>query len=535
MKCNFTVYFVVFFVLIFVASCDEDDRSTLGADIINTDTSNSGFLTEVFEVNIKNNKLDSVQTSGLAGNLLGNYKDENFGDATYSVLSKVALSEYNLNFGESPEIESIIVDIPYFSNLIATNAEGGKTYELDSIYRPSKPIKFSIFYSDYFLSEFEGDQVSTVYNTAKFTKSATASDIGVPGEAGAINNLKLYEFVEAFVPSSNELTITTPNTEELCEDGIETKTAPGIRVSLDLMKNDGAIKNFFTSKFIDKQGNSVLSNLNNFQEFFRGLYFEADNISVDGSLLYLNFNNAKITVRYSYGAAQSDTCAERQTRTFEINCNNTFKVNLIEKEAVSGIDYSSNQNLLVKGGPGAVPTLSIFSTNVDKERLKALGDDQVILNEAYIKFYINENFALEHKNSNRLFVFNKATGYPVADMFQSNTFDVDPDNSFISHLGKLEKDEFGEYYRIRLTEHVKNLLYVENAEHIELSVCVTPNVNLPIFEAQINPAAVVSAKVDGETINLPMGSIISPKGIIFHGPNTLTDQRLQLVIKYTKP
>lgn len=48
------------------------------------------------------------------------------------------------------------------------------------------------------------------------------------------------------------------------------------------------------------EGSIELSNVNNFNNYFRGVYFKAELNSVDGSLVFFDIADANITLHYSF-------------------------------------------------------------------------------------------------------------------------------------------------------------------------------------------------------------------------------------------
>ena len=120
---------MVVLALGFIA-CDRDFTS-IESDIegIKNFENNS----KLFPVVAYNKKLNPVQTNGLSSNLLGIYDDPVYGKTVASVVSQVVPTTFNFNFGDSPEIESVILTIPYHSSNIGTDAEGNNLYKLDSL------------------------------------------------------------------------------------------------------------------------------------------------------------------------------------------------------------------------------------------------------------------------------------------------------------------------------------------------------------------------------------------------------------------
>jgi hypothetical protein len=95
-------------------------------------------------------------------------------------------------------------------------------------------------------------------------------------------------------------------------------------------------------------------------------------------------------------------------------------------------------------------------------------------------------------------------------------------------------DKKGIKYTIRLTEHIKRILKVNNQgnynENVRLGIAVTESISI----------SSVATFVDRQTNtfgNLPLASVLNPLGTILYGshPNVPNDKRLNLKIYYTKP
>ncbi|MCF6242903.1 MAG: DUF4270 domain-containing protein, partial [Bacteroidales bacterium] len=144
---TFLTICTLFIGVLFVASCD-DDLSPLGGEIIGGNNFNTNLF-EGSEVLSYSVLVNPTQTNGLPVYQLGVYNDPIYGQTTSSVLSQVILNTVNPSFGENPEIESVILSIPFFSRDDIVSEESDD-FILDSIYGNSE-IKLSIYESTYFL------------------------------------------------------------------------------------------------------------------------------------------------------------------------------------------------------------------------------------------------------------------------------------------------------------------------------------------------------------------------------------------------
>ena len=175
----FSKLVVVSTILLFGVSCDEDFNN-VGGEVLG----GANFEDEVLTIDpVAYNKVfDRIQTNNLPGNLLGIYNDPTYGTSTYQVLSQIRPTAFNPFFGENPELEKVVISLPYsstqestedeevFSAIDNSTGEGifpvdeVKTiYKLDSIYGEGS-IKLSLYKSDYFLSDYlPGEDTRRIY------------------------------------------------------------------------------------------------------------------------------------------------------------------------------------------------------------------------------------------------------------------------------------------------------------------------------------------------------------------------------------
>ena len=102
-------------------------------------------------------------------------------------------------------------------------------------------------------------------------------------------------------------------------------------------------------------------------------------------------------------------------------------------------------------------------------------------------------------------------------------------------MGRLERgiDNLGQYYKIRITNHVSNLIN-KDSTNVSLGLIVSQNVLLSGFQAIdsiTNP--------EGELPRIktvPRSSVISPEGTVLYGNNTtIEEKKLKLEILYIDP
>ena len=150
--------FPVAFLLIlssFIA-CDKD-FNVIESDVLGKENSNFTTDNDILPIVAYNKKLDSLQINNLPSSLLGIFNDPTYGKTTASIVTQITPTSFNPDFGTNPVIDSVVINIPYYSTQIATDAVSGNAiYQLDSLYGDATaPIKLSIYQNNYFLRSFD--------------------------------------------------------------------------------------------------------------------------------------------------------------------------------------------------------------------------------------------------------------------------------------------------------------------------------------------------------------------------------------------
>ncbi|MDX1426579.1 MAG: DUF4270 family protein, partial [Salegentibacter mishustinae] len=117
-------------VVVFAFVACDDEYSTVGGEIIENP---SNLELEEVEVTAYSKKINSVQTNNLGNHLLGVFNHPIYGQTTASILSQVSLPTNNPTFGVEPELDSVVLTIPYFSTEGELDTDGNIEYVLDSI------------------------------------------------------------------------------------------------------------------------------------------------------------------------------------------------------------------------------------------------------------------------------------------------------------------------------------------------------------------------------------------------------------------
>lgn len=488
----------------------EQDQDTIGTDIIGEPGFNADLYDDA-EITARNNKLAPVQTNNLPVNLVGAYNDGIFGVQTANFLTQVSLTGGSPNFGTEPVLDSVVLTIPYFHTEEEPNNDGSATYDLDSIYG-SGPIKLSVHESGYFLNDFDPD---TDFESAQ----KYYSDIQDVIENNLTGNV-LFES-QNFMPSSSEIVYFEMNNESGERDTV--RQAPHLRIKLAV--------DFFQEKIIEKEGSLELSSNSNFKNYFRGIYFKAESINGNGSLMMLDLtDNSAITLYYRTQEVTDGESTEAY-KSYSLglgpNMVNTFDQNIPE--------YNSD-NLYLKGGEGSMAVIELFSgvdTDDDgvSDELEDIRENDWLINEANLIFHVNQEILSGGSEPTHVYLYNLDVNNLLADYALDDRGEENAMNSISnrSHLVPLERDEDGNgiKYKIRITQHINQILN-NNADNVNLGLVVSQNFNeVSLSDVRNSP--------DSEVQTVPVSSVISPEGTVVYGPDAADEEkRLKLRIYYTE-
>ncbi len=317
---------------------------------------------------------------------------------------------------------------------------------------------------------------------------------------------------------------------------VKERLTPRIRISLN--------KAFFQTKFLDKEGSSELSDTNTFKDYFRGVVISTSDFS-EPLLMLLNFSGAVIKMTYEYEKTTdtkktqdtSDDVFETDEKTVSFNLGTGVNFNIFENEphaAQVQTALANNNNasrLYLKGGVGVLAELELFKATDGSSMLDEVKSKSMMINEANLVFYIDRETidANGYKNEPaRIFIYDIENFTPLADYTLDPTNDNNTLLTKINHDGIIRlEDDKGAYYKIRITEHVKNIVRKDSTNK-KLGLAVTSDIKLPYFLPLESNTTVSKA---------PLGALINPLGTVLIGPNPeveKNDKRLKLEIFYTE-
>jgi len=517
-------------LVLFAFIACENDYHSLESDI--EGIQNFETNSDKFAVVAYNKKVKPAQTNNLPSNFLGIYYDPIYKQTTNNILTQVVPQNYSPHFGTNPVFKHAYLTVPYYSN--ETEKVGDETrYELDSIYGVS-PIKLTIYRSNYFLRDFNPaseDRDPQYYYSNN-------------NEFGIVSNLiepPLYEN-PAFLPSDSEHIIYED--DEMDQPEEVDRIAPSLHVELS---DPG--DNFWQTFLLDKEGMPELSNPNNFKDYFRGLYFKVEPLEpIGGSAIMLNFINsgANLTIYYDNEDENGELVKNNKfIMNFRANRASTMTVDPITNSLLNNLNdnadkVNGDQKLYLKGGEGAIAVVNLFEDLDVLAEFNMLykddnGNPTRLINEANLIFYVDqdETSVMEAENNqepNRLVLYDIKNNIPIIDYFYDTSNNTtNPIESKQSYSSILERDADGKgvKYKIRLTEHLNNIL-LRDSTNFQLGLYLTTNIN------EIDNSFVLN---DDALEGVPVGTVLSQKGTVLHGSNLNVpeEKRVQLEIYYTEP
>ncbi|MFY7664902.1 DUF4270 domain-containing protein [Flavobacterium sp.] len=499
---------------------------------------------------VQSNNLASI-TTDINVNSLGYYNNPVFGSTTAHFVSQVELATVSPEFSTNVVIDSVFMEIPYFSRRINT-VDGASTYELDSVTTSQNGrLKLNIYESGYFIPDLDPSPDSNLqdrirlYNDQKQTfesyKKGALEDGTAVFNGPRLNNSTNTQENDQFFFNPAEVVLTKPNDEG--EDIVNRKT-PRLRVSLN--------KNFFKKKIIDAPVASLEGNLA-FKNYFRGIYFQVEQQS-GNCLGNLNFTAGNITLYYTEDKSTTvdgNTTITRVQKELVLNLTGN-RLNLFEQTYSANYAAAINpanvnntagdERLYVKGGEGSVAVIDLFGRTNENEgdsaELEALRNEvennNWLINEANLTFYVDQELMSESIEPRRVFLYDLTNQTVIGDY---KTVDPGP-----SGFPKFNKPTFGGFleeingkglrYKIRITKHISNLLKNRESKNVRLGLVVTEAIN-DIRFAQVKPGQANNNLFS----KIPVASVLNPFGTVLYGSSTAVDasRRLKLEIYYTKP
>ncbi len=543
----------ILFALTFIGlqSCDKD-FSDVGGNIIGDGNINIETYT-VENIVAYNQVYGATDTKNLVEIPLGSYDNGTLGQTSSSFVVQVApnSSAFSL-IGENAKIDSVYVYIPYFSEYEKTENDIAK-YKLNNVYGDGS-FDLKVYQNGYFLSNsnpsqggnskyfsnnssiFDSNKIGNILNDSPDSKQNT-------NFVFTNTNIIIYKYDKDGNPIKDE---TTGKNQE------EERLSPGLWLDLN--------KEYFQELFIGKK--TSLQDPNTFNDLFRGLYFVASGNSSKGAIGLLNIFQGQLVVKYTdekkstNSEGEETTTTEKKTMTFSLSsgvssgnldANSNINVNLYQNsnnaeylDAISQADTKNGDDkLYIKGGEGSIAIVDLFSKN-DYAELKKLREDDILINDAILTVYVDENAMSNNINPKRLYLYNYDDEVSLVDF--SN--DTNTNSSYLKAVfggifqeENKDKNLEGNLYRFRITEYLRSLIKSKDFKKSpKLALSMTNDYNssfLNYIKNQTLESPIDNSPNDIKTI--PAFSVSCPVGTILYGANTQTEgKKMKLEIFYTK-
>ena len=598
MKVKFYIVYFLFFI-----SCNKE-YNTIGTDFLRSDTFDTNV--EYVDVTVKQKQIPPFKSIALPIYQLGKIQDQIFGNRDASFVTQLGLEELDPIFGitsqtkeeegddsniliikENELVVDAYLDIPFYNNTFDSDGDGViDAYDVDP---------FDIY------SDSDGDGLADVLERSNGTdpldpdtdddgildnvdtdtinprQGATVYDIdSLIGNREASLKVKVQEldyFLSTYDPSNNfetflkyysndqvienftgkvlydgEVEINTeeiviykeddPDTDDVDESTqVKERLTPRLRIPID--------KDYMQSKIIDMEGNIDLSNQDNFNLYFKGLFLSTYDFS-DPLLLILNYADASINIVYEYDRYNrndttddtSDDTIDREEKTFKLNLTGN-QINILKQDPLSPeISKALNSNsedlkrVYLRGGEGVMMEIDLFDDGTGNDILGEIKSNGWLINEANLTMYIDKE-AIDMSGGiiepSRLFLYDIEGKAPVIDYFIDQSQGQKPKDQKAVHSGLIEIDEDkkGIKYKIRISEHVKNIIRNDSLNK-KLALVVS---------SDITNAVNTELKNNDELEYIPVSSVINPLGTILYGPNPEPinhDKRFRLELFYTE-
>jgi len=474
------------------------------------------FEVIAYNVNVDSSRVDN-NLSKLTLPLLGISRDESFGLKKGIFISQVYLPILAVDFGENATIDTVILDIPYFATRSeedqdAVDPETGEpindedgnpiqvpNFTLDSVYgNTSQAFNIAVSELGTFLNELDPNDPTK--------KNAYYSDKEYQLEAEL--------FSDDFKTNRNDTVLYVlrksldgdPNTIDEIDTVKAQGGVPSMKFNLD--------ENFFKINFIDNPNSSDFDSNANFTRFFKGLYMEAN--GPDGALINVLGTTASMTIYYT-NDVEVDGEIVRTARSMRFpfggvstgKYDNYYSGFPVEDDLLNPDIENGERKLYVQGAAGTEAIIELFS----QETVEMLRNENLLINEANLKIYIDDN--QDDEVPRRLFLYNYDDNSTLKDYRFDGGSGV--------YGGDLQYDDDGnpDYYKFRITFYVSDVL--DSTDPIKLSKLALRNFVL----TDIPTIGVLDTVVkDYNWI---------PKGVVLKGNlPELDEERIKLELFYSK-
>lgn len=539
--------------VIFMASCDKDFNE-IGGDLLGDN--NFELNKQSFGVTGYNQKTGVVQSNNLDVNPFGIYNSTNFGETTANFNTQLTLATAVTSVSTNPFIESVVLTVPYFVDNSQTknNTDGSRTYVLDSIYGPEKAkMKLSVYESGFFMRDADPNGGFQQQQRYFSDQNADFDNFKKPNRLNDSSDKSQND--EFFFDAAAKVTVTTDTVTK-----VKTTTYGPPEMQLNLNKS------YFKTRIIDAINSGKLANNDVFKNYFRGLYFKVEKAAGSpGNLIIPKFKEGKIIIKYNEDLVTTIggvTTTTRVKKTIQLDMGGNSVSLLSNDFSTSGSVYNNlpftgnttagDDKLFLRGGEGSLAVVELFdktdvkgytatgaltgpngiSDQLDDLRFPADGK-KLLVNEANLVFHIDAAAMASSVEPQRIYLYdftNNRVMFDYAVDDSGNTLDAKKGK--VIYGGQLVKNattKRGASYKIRITNHLRNLINNKDSTNVKLGLVVTEDI--------IKSTSYKVKSTNSFVREVPVGSVMNPLGTILFGGNSFVpaDKRLKLEIYFTKP
>ncbi len=381
---------------LFTGSC-ENDPDKIGIEIQPDADKLNVFSTDTLTVTAHSVYVDSVRTDETSSTMIGSYYDPIFGITTSSLYLELRLSTAEIDLGDSPVLDSMVMVLEYASMISSGDEEMvayGDTTTMQT---------FRIFEID---ESFYSDSIYFSNNTL----STKAAEIG-------------------------ELTFQPQPTDSITIDTTKYKAQLHIKM-----------EDSFVQKFRDASDDDF-SSLEKFLEFLKGIYIVPDEISMGGAIMFYNMSSIFSRMTLYYSNADEDSLkyyfpvSSGSARFMNFNHNYTLASPEFQNQ-LNGDTTLGEQKFFLQSMAGVAAIVEI-------PYLKTLTlESNIALNEAKL-IVINNNKEDEFLPPSELILFNiddNGTYTLLVDQLEG-----------AEYFGGTYDNSNGQYF-FRITQHLQKVL-----------------------------------------------------------------------------
>jgi len=504
------IVFITILLVSFIA-CERNFKD-IGIALVDNNKFETNHLISPVISYIK--KIDSVRTDSLPQYVLGVNINNTFGKTTAAIASQLALPLNGTDFGINPTIDSVILDLPYYSTKTGTEKVPNPSDANDTIVVPT-------FKLDSIIGDKSKAFQVTVSELGTFLNTLDPND---PTKRKFYYSNKNYNTIGPSLYSGT----FTPNAKDTVAF-IKYKDLNGNVFDTDTIKRSGSIpsiklplnESFFQNNFIAQSKSEAFTTVDAFSHYFRGLYISAS--GNDGSLITMPLANASITIFYSNDVTSTDTSNVSTTKrtkqkmifpigrikTNKFEHDYSFATSAIQSKLLNADKINGEDKLYIQGASGSMIVLKLFPNgSLDSIRAK-----NWLINEASLTLYIDKDLSGSNIPK-RLFIYNFDDNAQLRDIIAEGATVLD---------GTLHFDDKGNpsFYKFRFTDYMAQILKSDNPRKLS-----------KLAIKSFSPLDVPSFLRLSDTIVKPFNW--NPKGVVIKGNKELSNKKLSLDIFYTE-